>query len=127
RKAATFLCEYIEASLGLPRPSYDLWEERYGIWTFTASSVYGGLTAASHFAELFGDYERSDQYRHVAERMKAGILEHLWDEAEGRFARGLVMQDGRWVKDMTVESSLFGLFEFGVLPADDSRVVRTMR
>jgi len=28
---------------------------------------------------------------------------------------------------MTVESSLFGLFEFGVLPADDRRVMRTMQ
>ncbi|MFC5531386.1 glycoside hydrolase family 15 protein [Cohnella yongneupensis] len=126
RKAASFLCEYMERSLGLPRPSYDLWEERYGIWTYTSASVYGGLMAAAYFADLFGDYDRSDQYRNVAEQIKQGIVTHLWDEASGRFARGLTWQDGQWVKDMTVESSMFGLFEFGVLPAEDDRVARTM-
>nr|WP_202887032.1 glycoside hydrolase family 15 protein [Cohnella zeiphila] len=127
RKAASFLCGFVEPSLDLPLPSYDLWEERYGIWTYTASSVYAGLTAAADFADLFGDYERSDRYRKAAERMKRGMLVHLWDEESGRFARGLVLRDGVWVKDMTLESSLFGLFEFGVLPADDDRVARTMR
>lgn len=126
RKAASFLCEYVERSLGLPKPSYDLWEERYGIWTYTAASVYGGLMAAAYFADLFGDYDRSDQYRSVAEQIKQGILTYLWDEGAGRFARGLVWQDGHWAKDMTVESSMFGLFEFGVLPAEDDRVARTM-
>lgn len=126
RKAASFLCDFIEPSLGLPMPSYDLWEERYGIWTYTTASVYGGLMAAAYFADLFGDYERSDRYRNVAERMKMGMINHLWDEEKGRFARGLVQRDGVWVKDMTLESSLFGLFEFGVLPANDERVVKTM-
>ncbi|MFD2332322.1 glycoside hydrolase family 15 protein [Cohnella sp. GCM10020058] len=127
RKAASFLCDYIEPSLGLPLPSYDLWEERYGIWTYTSASVYGGLMGAAYFADLFGDYERSDRYRNVAERIKLGMLTHLWDEASGRFARGLALRDGKWEKDMTIESSVFGLFEFGVLPANDDRVVRTMQ
>ncbi|MBB6673389.1 glycoside hydrolase family 15 protein [Cohnella nanjingensis] len=127
RKAASFLCDYVDPSLGLPLPSYDLWEERYGIWTYTVAAVYGGLMGAAYFADLFGDYERSDRYRNVAERMKLGMLTHLWDEEAGRFARGLVQRDGRWEKDMTIESSLFGLFEFGVLPADDDRVSRTMQ
>ncbi|MFB9277855.1 glycoside hydrolase family 15 protein [Cohnella cellulosilytica] len=126
RKSSAFLCDYMEPELGLPKPSYDLWEERYGIWTYTVASVYGGLMAAAYFADLFGDYDRSDQYREVAERVKHGIEERLWDEEAGRYARGLVQQDGRWVKDMTVESSLFGLFEFGVFPADDERVAKTM-
>jgi glucoamylase len=30
------------------------------------------------------------------------------------------------VKDMTLESSMFGIWEVGVLPVDDSRVIRTM-
>ncbi|GFN30504.1 glycoside hydrolase family 15 protein [Paenibacillus xylaniclasticus] len=127
RKAAHFLTQYMEHSMSLPKPSYDLWEERYGIWTYTASSVYGGLMAAAYFTELFGDYERSDYFRNTAEIVKHGIITHLWDEETGRFARGLVQKDNRWVKDTTLESSLFAVWEFGVLPVDDDRVVRTMR
>ncbi|XEC92879.1 glycoside hydrolase family 15 protein [Paenibacillus tarimensis] len=127
RKAAYFLSNYIEHSLDLPKPSYDLWEERYGIWTYTAASVYGGLMAAAYFTDLFGDYERSDHYRQTAEKMKEAIITHLWDEEAGRFARGLIMKEHGWVKDMTLESSMFGILEFGVLPVDDERVVRTMQ
>ncbi|MDQ6421086.1 glycoside hydrolase family 15 protein [Paenibacillus sp. LHD-117] len=126
RKAASFLSEYIEHSLSLPKPSYDLWEERYGIWTYTAASVYGGLMSAAYFTDLFGDYERSDHLKQTAQSIKQGMLEHLWDEDSGRFARGLIQKDNRWVKDMTLESSLFGVLEFGVLPVDDERVVKTM-
>ncbi|MFS0836818.1 glycoside hydrolase family 15 protein [Paenibacillus sp. 1P03SA] len=127
RKAARFMSTYIDQELSLPKPSYDLWEERYGIYTFTASAVYGGLIAAANFCNLFGDEERSSRYRHTAEKIKNGILTHLWDEKEGRFARGLHQKDGTWVRDMTLESSVYGIFEFGVLPADDDRVVRTMQ
>lgn len=126
RRAAKFLYTYIEPDLKLPKPSYDLWEERYGIFTFTASAVYGGLNAAANFAELFGDDERSERYREAAQSLKNGMLKHLWNEQLGRFVRGLYRKDGKWIQDITPESSIFAIFEFGVLPADDERVVRTM-
>ncbi|REE88691.1 glucoamylase [Paenibacillus taihuensis] len=126
RKSAAFLSQYMDYSLSLPKPSYDLWEERYGIWTYTVASVYGGLIAAAFFTELFGDYERSDHFRSTAHSIKSAMLTHLWDEETGRFARGLIQKDNRWVKDMTLESSLFGIWEFGVLPVDDERVIKTM-
>jgi len=126
RKSANFLDQYVVESLSLPKASYDLWEERYGIWTYTAASVYGGLMASAYFTELFGDYERSDRYKKRAEQIKRGMLTHLWDEESGRFARGLIQKEGSWVKDMTLESSLFGVLDFGVLPASDERIVKTM-
>lgn len=126
RKAAHFLATYIDESLGLPKPSYDLWEERYGIWTYTVSSVYAGLIAAANFTDLFGDYERSDFYRERAEQIKTAMLKHLWDEQAGRFARGLIFKDNKWIKDMTLESSLFSIFQFGVLSVEDNKVQRTM-
>jgi len=126
RPAARFLCSYIEESLHLPKPSYDLWEERYGIYTFTASAVYGGLIAAGNFCSLFGDEERRARYHGTAEKIRCGILEHLWDVQTGRFIRGLYKEHGKWHKDRTLESSVYGIFAFGVLPPDDDRVIRTM-
>ena len=60
----------MEHGLSLPKPSYDLWEERYGIWTYTVASVYGGLMAGAYFTELFGDYERSDHSERRLQRLK---------------------------------------------------------
>ena len=54
--------------------------------------------AAAFFTELFGDYERSDHYRQMAETIKHGILTQLWDEEKGRFARGLIVKDGRGLR-----------------------------
>ncbi|RAV04174.1 glycoside hydrolase family 15 protein [Paenibacillus sp. YN15] len=126
RRAARFLAAFIDPELGLPQPSYDLWEERYGIFTFTCSAVYGGLVAASNFCSLFGDDDRSSRFLQAAMNIRSAMLEHLWDEDLGRFVRGLYLEDGQWVKDTTLESSIYGIFEFGVLPADDPCVVRTM-
>ncbi|UQZ86255.1 Glucoamylase precursor [Paenibacillus konkukensis] len=127
RPAASFMQKYVHHELNLPLPSYDLWEERCGIFTFTCSAVFAGLQAAAHFAKLFGDEKRYTRYHTSANQIKEAMLRHLYDEASGRFLRGIyVRNNGEIEKDYTVESSMYSLFAFGVLPADDPRVIRTM-
>ena len=58
QKAADFMVRYRDPVTGLPLPSYDLWEERWGIHAFTVATVYGGLKAARNFAVCFGDREK---------------------------------------------------------------------
>ncbi|WP_301169268.1 glycoside hydrolase family 15 protein [Brevibacillus nitrificans] len=127
RPAARFLLQYIEPAYQLPKPSYDLWEERRGIFTFTSATVFAGLKAAARFAQLFGDDRRYKRYDEGAERIREAMLKHLYDADLGRFLRGIYLrQDGRVEKDFTVESSLFSIFALGVLPVDDPRVASTM-
>ena len=52
-KAADFLVSYRDEQTGLPLPSYDLWEERRGILSFTTATVYGGLIAAQTYPIYF--------------------------------------------------------------------------
>lgn len=129
RRGAKFLLQYVCPELSLPIPSYDLWEERRGVFSFTCASVYGGLIAAHNFALLFGDDERAARYKTGAEKIKNGIDKHLYDESQGRFIRGIYynQKTKEITKDYTVESSCFGLFAFGVFAADDPRIVRTMQ
>ena len=127
RKAANFMVDFRDLKTGLPLSSYDLWEERQGIFTFTASAVYGGLTAAASVADLYGDQYLVDRYQNAANEVKEGILKYLYSEEHGRFLRGLyVDNEGNLIADETPESSVYGIFAFGVLPADDKRVVSTM-
>ncbi|WP_366922814.1 glycoside hydrolase family 15 protein [Metallumcola ferriviriculae] len=127
RKAANFMVEYRDEATGLPLPSYDLWEERRGVFTFTASSVYGGLMAAASIANLYGDQYLVERYQKAADEVKAGIIKHLYSEDLGRFLRGVyVDQDNNYRPDDTPESSVYGVYAFGVLPADDTRVISTM-
>ena len=126
--AAEFLAGYVYPHLGLPRETYDLWEERRGVHTWTASAVTGALEAAAHLVMLLGDEQRSVRYRAAAERIREGICAHLYDPALGRFVRGLqVTGDGSVQRDPTPDASISGLFVFGVLPPDDARLAATMQ
>ena len=42
---ANFLASYIDEHTGLPRPSYDLWEERFLTTTYTTAVTYAALQA----------------------------------------------------------------------------------
>ncbi|MGW9129094.1 glycoside hydrolase family 15 protein, partial [Paenibacillus chitinolyticus] len=127
RPAARFLLEYVHPELQLPKPSYDLWEERRGIFTFTSATVFAGLKAAARFAQLFGDDRRYKRYDEGAERIRNAMIKHLYDPEIGRFLRGIYVRPNEKIeKDFTVESSLFALFALDVLPADDPRVISTM-
>ncbi|AZR72252.1 glycoside hydrolase family 15 [Anoxybacter fermentans] len=127
KKAADFMVDYRHPGLKLPLMSYDLWEERRGIFTFTAASVYGGLIAAANFAKLLGDLKRYNRYAQAASEVKEAILTHLYDQKLGRFIRGIYLEGDNIRRDLTLESSLYGVFKFGVLPAKDPKMVQTMQ
>jgi len=126
KPAAEFMCNYRDPRTGLPLESYDLWEERRGVYTFTASAVWAGLRAAARFARIFGEEAHARKFRRCAGEVREGILEHLYMPELGRFARGIYWSNGELRFDTTLESSLYGLFAFGVLPPGDPRVASTM-
>lgn len=123
-KAADFLCDFIQAEYGLPKNSYDLWEEKFGISTFTSCAVYGALNAAAHFANMLGKDEPARTYAAVAQRMQEGIMEHLYDKKMGMFIKQIHASDTEdAVYDHTIDlSSFFGPLYFGVIDPEDERV-----
>ncbi len=127
-RAADFLVRFRDAETGLPLPSFDMWEERQGVFTFTCSAVWAGLTAAAQLAALFNEQERRATWSTVADELRDAMKKHLWLESEGRFARGLVLNDdGSLELDPAVDSSAFATFHLGVFPAESALVEGTMR
>ena len=128
RAGADFMATFREPRTKLPAASFDLWEERRGIHAFTTAAVVAGLTAARNFAVAFGQHEFAKRYAVAAQEIRDAALQHLWDAERDRFVRTVaVLPDGTIVKDASVDSSLAGIFLFGLLPADDPRVVSTMK
>lgn len=146
QKAADFMAGYCDRVTGLPLPSYDLWEERWGVHAFTVATVYAALKAARNFAICFGERQRAESYNAAAERMKQAAARHLFSEKLGRFVRRLVPRERRadaaessapdapepptedlFEVDDVVDSSLFAIFKFELFDADDPRVQATMR
>jgi glucoamylase len=123
KRPALFLTTYRDERR-LPQESYDLWEEKYGISTFTAAAVYGGLAAASHFAHLLGKEEDDRLFSKAAQEIRDGIMKHLYIPENNFFLKRLIPRSGESdIRDETLDmSSFFGVFRFGVLELNDERL-----
>jgi GH15 family glucan-1,4-alpha-glucosidase len=135
---AQWLMEHVDEH-GLPRPSWDLWEERRGVHTFTVAATVGALNAAAAFARDFGDLERADTLRAAAERMRDALQKHFWSPEQNRFARmatpieepaaGGAVGETRvtgYRLDMTRDSANYALWAFGAFRPGNPMVVAEM-
>ncbi|MBI2192959.1 MAG: glycoside hydrolase family 15 protein [Planctomycetes bacterium] len=121
---ARFDFPYGHEPTGLPLPSYDLWEERYGVHAFTVVATCAGLEACRKLIELaveqgWADEEkwcdeaylcardagdpvsRRNQMSQVARRcregsgkMKAAFQSHFWSPRSRSFSRMLNFEAG---------------------------------
>jgi oligosaccharide amylase len=125
-KAANFLMHFRHAETGLPLPSYDLWEERIGVSTYTCAAVYGGLQAAAQFCELLGKRNHMREYQDAAKSLKEATIRHLFDPELGAFVRCAQYQDNQLVLEKIVDaSSYFGLWYYQLLPQTDPLMEQT--
>ena len=127
-KCADFMLDFRDEDLKLPKPSWNLWEDRRGIHTFTCASVVGGLQAAAKFANLFAENKRAEKYETAADEIVEAMREHLYSAELGRFLRSLQFNgDDHFEADTGIDASLFALFYFGVFAPDDKMVLNTMQ
>ena len=123
---AEFMIAFRDPETGLPLPSFDLWEERQGVFLFTCATVFAALVSAAEIANLFNDQERRQRFLSAASEIREATVRHLWIEDEGRFARGLVLRGDDLVLDRTVDASAFAAFHFGVFSPESAMVEGTM-
>jgi glucoamylase len=150
-KGVDFLVSFIDKETGLPKASYDLWEERMGEHTYSSAAVYGGIMAAVEMAKTLGLSSKiSDKWEKTASGIKKAIDEVLWEEEYGRYLRSVRTKLNPWgseftnekmlikvnskgdyrdvtLKDSTVDVSLLGLcIPFGVFDTDNPRIESTV-
>jgi len=126
--AALWMADYVDSRNGMIKPSWDLWEERWGVHAFTVGAVWAGLRAAANFAELYGDGASVTRFTAAADQLRSVSDAHLWRPELDRFARRLtVAGDGSLLPDNVLDSAIYGLWRFGMYPADDPRIVKTMQ
>ncbi len=128
KRIGDFMVLYRDEKTGLPKPSYDLWEEKWGINTYTTAAVIGALRAAGNFAHLLGKVKSEKIYFEAAEAMKKGLLETLYDDEHGYFVKLIKPGIDELIYDSTVDaSSVYGLVMFEILPIDDPRIKRAIK
>jgi GH15 family glucan-1,4-alpha-glucosidase len=127
-KIANFLVSFRDKDTGLPLPSYDLWEEKMGVSTYTCASVYGGLMAAAKFSEILSKRNHMREYKATAKAIKKAAIDHLFSEKLQSFVRTAHVENGQVVQEEIVDSSsLFGLWYYGMFEQNDPLFMKTVR
>ncbi|HET7630095.1 MAG TPA: glycoside hydrolase family 15 protein, partial [Candidatus Saccharimonadales bacterium] len=117
-----FMVGYIDDDSGLPKPSYNLWEEIYQVNTYTTALTGAALTEAAELADKMDKAEDALRYRTAADNIKSSA-DKLWNDQTGYFNRGLWSKDGQLEPDPTIDtSSFYGVYMFGLFDGDDERL-----
>lgn len=124
---ANFMVSYIDKTTGLPKASYDLWEQYYQTTTYTTAVVYAALFAAAELAEIAEDPDNAVRWRAAADDIQQAAHKYLYNSEQKAFYRGLNVDHGQITYDATIDmSSMFGAFMFGLFPADSEQVKNTV-
>lgn len=116
--AAHFLATFRDEGTGLPAASFDLWEERLGIHTYSTAAVAHGLERAARIAAELGKDPSS--WQRASEEILSAARAHLWDAALGRFVRSVGPRDER------LDASVLLGLKLGLLAWDDPRARQTV-
>lgn len=112
---ANWMSEYIDEKTGLPRPSYDLWEEVFLTTTYTTATVFAGLQAAAELADAKGDKASAVKWRSAANDITESAHKYLYNTNRKAFYKGLIVKNDEIHYDETIDSSsIFGAFMFGL-------------
>jgi GH15 family glucan-1,4-alpha-glucosidase len=120
---ANFLASYIDEATGLPKPSYDLWEEQFLTSTYTTAVTHAALLAAAELAEIIEDGNNAVKWRTAASDILAAAHKYLYNSDRQAFYKGVLVKDGHVEYNNTFDlSSIFGVFMFGLYPIDSEEV-----
>ncbi len=117
--ALAAILKHIDPATGLPLPSFDLWEERFGVHTYTTATVIRALRDAAAVMPN----ERS-QCLEAADRMTQALRRHLFDQQRGVFYRRL---DEKGEPDGCVDASSLFVVLLGILEPDDPLAIANLR
>jgi GH15 family glucan-1,4-alpha-glucosidase len=122
-KTTEFILNYIDTDTGLPKPCFDLWEEKWGVFTWTTATVYAALIAAAKFRKVIYDREQYESLSIAATNLKKAMLKYLYNPKTNRFIKA-VYADGS--HDPSIDSSVSAIFLYGGFDASEKSVLGTM-
>lgn len=125
---ATFLVGNVEPATGLPKASYDLWEQTFATFTYTTALTYAALQAAAELAEETGDKDSAVTWRSTADDILTAAHKQLYNNERHVFYKSIRYHEGTLEKDATVDmSSIFGAFMFGLFPSNSPELTSSVQ
>ncbi|NTW62459.1 hypothetical protein HGB25_03595 [Candidatus Saccharibacteria bacterium] len=125
---ANFMTDYIDIDTGLPKPSYDLWEQTFLTSTYTTALVHASLLAASDLAAAADDSSNAVKWRTAANSIQEASHKLLFNKNKSVLLRGINVQDGKVVNDEVVDcSSVFGAYMYGLFNAGSDEMKSSVK
>lgn len=122
KKGIDHLLEKRDRKTGLIGPTFDLWEEKKALHTYTNAAGCAALRESSKAATVIGLDNLSASWLDESRALQNAITTQLWDEQKGRFLKSIDPLD------TSIDTALLGLtYPFSVLDADDPRILNTSR
>lgn len=116
---ANWMAEAIDETTGLPKPTYDLWEEVFMTTTYTTAVTFAALQAAADLADAKNDQDSAVAWRAVADDIQDNARKYLYNADRKAFYKGIRVMNGQVEYDPTIDSSsVFGAFMFGLFAVD---------
>ena len=123
RPMADWMSEFVDPISGLPKPSYDLWEQTFSTSTYTTAVTYAALIAASELAIVAGEEANAVKWRTAAEDIQAAAHKHLFNKERQVFYRGINVIKGEIQYDAVLDvSSTYSAFLFGLFDANSPEI-----
>lgn len=118
---ATFLTRFVDIASGLPHASYDLWEQRFGIHSYTVAITIAALERAAQLAKAHGQPDDAAMWIEAAHSIR-GQLQKLIGE-DNTYVRSLAYsEDDEFTADTVLDMST--VYGFGYYLADTSESYR---
>ncbi len=112
---ADFMTDYVDELTGLPKPSYDLWEQTFLTSTYTTAVTYAALMAASDLATAANDPNNAVKWRLAATDIQTAAHKLLYNDSKKVFYRGVNINNNQIINDPVIDcSSVFGAYIFGL-------------
>ncbi len=122
-KTSEFLLNHRDPETGLPKPTFDIWEEKTGIFSSTVATVISALESAAGFAKVFYDSERQEMLTAASAKMKKAMLTKLCDAKTRRFKKAIYPTG---IDDLTIDSSVSMTFITGAFQSSSEEVTNSM-
>lgn len=124
---AEFMAGYVDDTTGLPKPSYDLWEQTFSTSTYTTAVTYAALLAASDIALVANDQDNAVKWRSAANDIQVAAHKYLYNEKRKAFYRGVNVKNGEVTYDDIIDcSSVFGVHMFGLFNASSQEFLSSI-
>jgi len=124
---ANFMVDFIDRTTGLPKPSYDLWEETFLTSTYSTAVVFAALNSASDLAMAANDQDSAVKWKVAAGEIQVAAHKHLYNEKRKAFYKGIIVKDGQIVRNEVIDcSSTFGAYTFGLFAKDSNEIISSI-